>query len=51
MGGVAACGTTHTIDDPPASSESSSTGFISRATLYGSIADLAAASDVVVEGR
>lgn len=49
-GGAAACGTTHTIDDPPASSESSSTGSISRATLYGSIADLAAASDVVVVG-
>ncbi|MFR0555809.1 hypothetical protein [Pseudoscardovia radai] len=49
-GGAAACGTTHTIDDPPASSESSSTGSISRAMLYGSIADLAAASDVVVVG-
>jgi len=49
-GGAAACGTTHTIDDPPASSESSSTGSISRATLYGSIADLAAASDVAVVG-
>lgn len=49
-GGAAACGTTHTVDDPPASNESSSTGSISRATLYGSIADLAAASDVVVVG-
>lgn len=49
-GGAAACGTTHTVNDPPASSESSSTGSISRATLYGSIADLAAASDAVVVG-
>lgn len=61
LGGAAACGTTHTVNDPPAStetasggtssgSESSSTGSISRATLYSSVADLASASDAVVVG-
>lgn len=50
MGGAAACGTTNTAGGSPSGSESSSTGSISRATLYSSIADLASASDAVVIG-
>lgn len=50
MGGAAACGTTNTAGGSPSGSESSSTGSISRATMYSSIADLASASDAVVIG-
>ncbi len=50
MGGAAACGTTNTAGGSPSGSESSSTGSISRAAMYSSIADLASASDAVVIG-